>query len=247
MPTETASQAQRILNHLQIVSAQLALRAASPPLLARVQALKRYQQARFERSYADLLQSPRYAGAARFFLEELYGPGDFSRRDAQFARVVPALVRLFPAEVVGTVEQLAQLHGLSEQLDTRMAQQLDSPALDRAAYTRAWQASASPAEREQQIALTLAIGRAMEGFTRKPLLRQALRMMRGPAAAAGLSELQHFLENGFDTFKAMQGAQEFLDIVRRREQSLADALYAPDALARLTACPPGDESLGQLP
>ena len=46
-------------------------------------------------------------------LDELYGPQDFSDRDAQFARVVPALVRLFPQELVETVAVLARLHALS--------------------------------------------------------------------------------------------------------------------------------------
>ena len=40
-----------------------------------------------------------------------------------------------------------------------------------------------------------------------PLLRNALRLMRGPARAAGLAELQHTLESGFDIFKAMKGAE----------------------------------------
>ncbi len=59
--------------------------------------------------------------AARFFLDDLYGPEDFTRRDEQFARVVPGLVRLFPQEIVGTVISLGELHALSEQFDTAMA------------------------------------------------------------------------------------------------------------------------------
>lgn len=51
-------------------------------------------------------------------------------------------------------------------------------------------------------------------------------MMRGPAKAAGLPALQQFLEVGFDTFKAMGGAAEFLSTVGSRERSLAKALFA---------------------
>ncbi|HEX2010868.1 MAG TPA: hypothetical protein VJN44_08030 [Roseateles sp.] len=241
------AQREHILAQLQRVNGELAARAAQPGLEERVGALKRYQQQRFRRSYADLLASPRYAAAARFFLDELYGPGDFSRRDAQFARVVPSLIRLFPAEVVETVAQLAELHALSEQLDTEMGRQLGAPQIAAADYARAWQAAATPAQRERQIELLLAVGRALDGLTRKPLLRQALRMMRKPAAAAGLAELQRFLETGFDTFKAMAGAEAFLQTVTRRERALADALFAPLAPAQLAACPAGDSVLGQLP
>ena len=82
-------------------------RRAAEGLEARCTALKAFQQQRFRLAYADLLATPRYAGAARFFLEELYGPRDYRRRDQQFQRIVKPLVRLFPAEVVDTVAQLA--------------------------------------------------------------------------------------------------------------------------------------------
>lgn len=217
---------ERIQDFLQAVAAEAAVRRADPALDRRVLALKHYQQQRFAHSYADLLETPRYGPAARFFLDELYGPKDFSQRDAQFARVVPTLVRLFPEEVVLTVAQLAELHALSEQLDNAMARHLPGLEISAEDYRQAWQAAASPAQREQQIRLLLAVGETLEGLTRKPLLRQALRMMRGPAAAAGLGELQQFLETGFDTFKAMKGAQEFLQTIATRERALAATLFA---------------------
>jgi len=238
------SDAPTILTHLKAVEAERRTRADDPALGERVEAVKTYQQQRFARCYADLLASDRYLHAARFFLEELYGPGDFSRRDAQFARVVPALARLFPREVVRTVAHLAELHALSERLDSRMGHLLGTALIDRQHYAQAWQACGMAAERQQQIDLTIAIGRALEAYTRKPLLRQALRMMRGPATAAGLHELQQFLESGFDTFREMRGAAEFLTTVRSREEALAQALFAcePGKL-----CPVGDEPLGKLP
>lgn len=239
--------AERILDFLQQVAEQRRLRRVTPGLEQSVTALKHYQQRRFERSYADLLASPRYCNAAQFFLAELYGPGDFTRRDAQFARVVPALARLFPQDVVGTVEHLAELHAISERLDTELAQHLAGAEPDRISYICAWQAAGKPRLRQRQIELTLAIGQALDAYTRKPLLRQALRMMRGPATAAGLSDLQRFLEVGFDTFKALKGSQDFMHTVEHREQALAAALFAAEPELLRLACPAGDEPLGQLP
>jgi hypothetical protein len=239
--------AERILDFLHQVGEQRRLRKATPGLEQAVEKLKQYQQQRFRRSYADLLASARYRDAAQFFLDELYGPGDFTQRDAQFARVVPALVRLFPAEVVRTVEDLARLHATTERLDTEMARHLQGSEPDRAGYLRAWQACDHAPQRQLQIDLTLGIGEALDAYTRKPLLRQALRMMRGPARAAGLQDLQHFLECGFDTFKAMKGASHFLTTVRGREEALAKALFAADAAKAETFCPSGDDPLGQLP
>lgn len=234
--------AQRILVELEVVNRERAQRAADPSLAASVVALKAYQQQRFARSYADLLASPRYAAAARFFLDELYGPKDFSQRDAQFARVVPGLVRLFPREIVETVEVLAKLHALSETLDTVMARHLLGGTVDRHSYLRAWQATGQPQAREQQIDFTLAVGRDLDRLTRKPFIRASLHLMRGPARAAGLPALQQFLETGFDTFKAMGGAAEFLGTVGARERQLARALF--DARDELDE---GGGALGQLP
>ena len=118
-----------ILQHLGAVRVERAARAADAALAERVLHVKRYQQSRFALTYADLLGHPRYAGASRFFLDDLYGPGDFSQRDAQFARIVPALARLFPNEVVVTVEALTALHALSEQFDSEMARHVGKLAL----------------------------------------------------------------------------------------------------------------------
>ncbi|MBH9552212.1 FFLEELY motif protein [Inhella gelatinilytica] len=216
-----------ILDALEHVEHQRARRAAHPGLAARTEDLKRFQQARFRQAYQDLLHSPRYAGAAGFFLDELYGPRDYSQRDAQFRRIVRPLVRLFPKEVVTTVQTLAELHALSEELDTEMALALREPA-NASAYVAAWQQVGRAAHRQAQIQLTLQVGQALDRYTHKPLLRQALRMMRGPAAAAGLEDLQRFLECGFDTFRAMQGADEFLARVQQRETAWAQTLFQGD-------------------
>lgn len=222
-------QAQAILELLDRVDAQRACRSADADLAARVLAVKDYQHRRFQHTYADLLAQPRYAGAAGFFLEELYGPEDFTRRDAQFRRVVGALVRLFPQEVVLTVRTLGELHALSEELDTEMGRAVPLPPVDLAVYAQAWQRVGQPTERRRQIALMRRVADALDVYTRNPLLRRSLRLMRGPARLAGLGELQRFLESGFDTFGAMHGAQDFLDTIVQREQAVADWLFAATA------------------
>lgn len=243
-----AAGANEILDVLRGVDAQRARRSADAALADAVVALKRYQQERFRRTYADLLESPRFGDAARFFLEELYGPEDFTARDAQFARVVPALARLFPAEVVATVLALVRLHALTEDLDSAMGAQLAVAAVDRATYLHAWRATGREGDRRRQLDLTLEIGRDLDRLTRKPLLRQTLHLMRGPARAAGLQQLQHFLERGFDAFRSMRGAQPFLDLVARREGDLITGLFgaaAAEVAGESGAL--GTGVLGQLP
>ncbi len=215
-----------ILASLRVVEQERSQRTADESLAARVHAVKAYQEARFRHTYADLLVHPRFAAAARFFLEELYGPQDFTRRDEQFARVVPALVRLFPREVVETVATLGRLHALSERLDSAMAAAMSEGFVDGTRYVNAWRSVGRQEDRLAQVALTLEVGRSLDRYTRIPMLSMSLRMMRGAARAAGLSDLQAFLERGFDTFKAMRGADEFLKIVEVREGRLLQLLFS---------------------
>lgn len=220
-----------ILASLRVVEQERSRRSGDAGLAARVQAVKAYQEARFRHTYTDLLLHPRYGAAAHFFLEELYGPHDFTRRDAQFARVVPALVRLFPREVVETVATLGALHALSETLDGAMGAALAEGFVDAARYAAAWQTVGRREDRCAQIDLTLEVGHSLDRYTSVPMLALSLRMMRGAARAAGLSELQAFLERGFDTFKAMRGASEFLGLVEQRENMLLRELFDdPQAL-----------------
>ena len=211
-----AASAADIAGHLEVVDAERQRRAASPGLPAKVTALKAFQQRRFSHTYADLLASSRYGAAARYFLDELYGPKDFSARDAQFARVAPKIARVFPSEVAETLAILSELHALSETLDTAMSLQLASDRIAPRDYIAAWQGVGRSADRDRQIDLTLSIAAQLDRITRLPLLRNALRLMRGPARAAGLGELQRSLETGFDTFRAMKGAEEFIAFIRAR-------------------------------
>ena len=180
--------------------------------------VKHVQSRRFAGSYADLLAAPATQAAARFFLEELYGERDYSERDAQFARIAGALQKLFPAQVTATALMLAQLHASTETLDHAMAQ--------------AWRSVGQRPEREAQLAGVLAIGQELDRLTRTPGLRLMLKMMRGPAKAAGLNALQRFLEAGFDTFadlgKQKNGVAQFLGTVQTREADLMAQLFDAD-------------------
>ena len=218
--------------HLVSVARERALRAEDPLLARQVDRVKQFQQDRFRQTYADLLASPRYGGPARFFLEELYGPSDFSRRDAEFARIVPALVRMFPDEVVRTVESLGALHALSEGFDTAMGRALGphgEGALGPDEYARAWQWVGDSPGRRRQIGLVRTVGESIDRLTRVPMLRTSLKLMRGPARASGLGTLQAFLEAGFDHFHAMRGARVFLSTIEDRETALSEALFGERA------------------
>jgi hypothetical protein len=226
--------------------------SATPALGAAVAQVKQFQARRFAGTYADLLGGgeAEYAAAARFFLDELYSDKDYAERDVQFARIAGTIERLFPAQVVDTAVALAQLHAKTEVLDQELALAWLSP--DTASlppglrYVTAWRAVGRKAEREDQLRVVLEIGAQMARLTRTPGLRMMLRMMRAPAAAAGMSSLQRFLEAGFDTFAGMAkrpgGAERFLDTIRIRESDLIAALFEQELVACGTSV---ERTLGQ--
>ena len=229
------STAQKIQDALQVVS-QFRQQHASDPALAQASTeIKRFQARRFEATYADLLHNPRYQAAAAFFLHELYSDKDYAQRDQQFGRIANTIARLFPQAVVNTTGALAEVHALTETLDDQMARCWLAEALsaknsdecDR--YIRCWRRLGDRAGRHHQLEVVLQLGQEMDRLTRMPGLRTLLKMMRRPAAAAGLESLQQFLETGFDAFAKMKGADEFLKQVRQRESEWIRALFDDDA------------------
>lgn len=209
---------------------------AVPEIGQAVVRVKRLQAARFAGTYADLLGSADYGPAARFFLEELYGDRDYRDRDAQFARIAGAVETFFPKDVAQTAEALARLHALTESLDHAVARAIPlAVAEDAGAYVRAWKAVGRREDRELQLTTVIAIGKEMTRLTRLRGLRTMLRMMRGPATAAGLSSLQGFLESGFDTFavvaKQRGGAERFLQTIEERERRLMVLLFDGEPVA----------------
>jgi hypothetical protein len=201
--------------------------AAQDRLLVRA-----WQADRLARTYPDLLASPRFGRAAAFFLSDLYGPKDFSERDEAVARIVPTLAALLPAAAIETIALAIELDGLSESLDQRLAQALRSgqPAanaleITEQAYAEAYRRGAK-ADRERQIELVGRIGAGLDRVSRKPLIAGALRLMAGPAHAAGLGALHEFLASGFEAFRHMRGADEFLATIAARETRINDRLFA---------------------
>ncbi len=224
----TSSEAE-LIRQLERARALHEERAASPQMAAALDRLALWQSRRLNATYVDLGQEPRYARAIVFFQTDLYGPGDFSRRDADLARVVPLMVRVLPEGVIATISEAMELSAMSRELDRALLEKLPPRApLSVAMYCAAYRGLANRGARERQIALIVAVGRALDRYVGKTLTRSALAAMRQPARVAGLSALQDFLERGFAAFRQMGGADEFLATVETRETALMTAIFDGD-------------------
>jgi hypothetical protein len=233
--SEPAGPAQRLRDGVARVRA-LREDARADPVLAQDRLLVRaWQAGRLARTYPDLLASPRYGPAAEFFLSDLYGPKDFSARDEAIGRIIPTMSRMLPASALETIALAVELDALSEALDQRLAAALrrsqpgaHALAISEVSYATAYRAAGSASERERQIWLVSRIGAALDQLARKPLIAGALRLMDGPAHAAGLGALHEFLARGFAAFRSMRGADEFLATIAARESRINARLFAAD-------------------
>jgi hypothetical protein len=239
LPPAATSAPAALERELHRVARLHAERLADPALAAAMDHLARWQAARLRRSYADLEAVPRYAAAVEFFESDLYGGADFAQRDADVARVAPVMVMMLPERVIATVAHAMEVNALSQELDRALLAQLPRPGarLTVEAYCNAYRRMGNRPGRELQIARIAEIGSALDRFVRMPLIYTALVMMRQPARLAGMAALHDFLERGFEAFRTMGGADEFLAAVVGRETALMDAIFDgenapfPDPLA----------------
>lgn len=197
----------------------------------RLPELRRWQLQRLAASFAPLLRDSRTRGAAEFFLEDLYGDRDFSGRDRDLARVLPLMMRLLPEPLIATVADAIALSALSHGLDLRMADTLAKSlpadaAIDVENYAAAYRSVGLPRLRRKQIALIGWLGHGLDVAVRKPALGRLLTLSRLPARAAGLGELQSFLERGFVAFDTLDEPAAFVDAVVERELEVSRRLFA---------------------
>jgi hypothetical protein len=195
--------------------------------------LRQWQARRLQDSFEHFLSDPQRRAAGLFFLSDVYGDHDFSRRDANVAKVLPMMQRLLPGAVLGTVADGIELGALTHALDLRMAETLQRLAptrktLDAALYGQAYREVGHARLRAHQIDLIAAVGVGLSRAVRTPGVAMLLRLSRGPAKASGLGELQGFLERGFAAFSALGDGKAFVADIEEGERRVSRRLFAAD-------------------
>ncbi|HWS77710.1 MAG TPA: hypothetical protein VN205_04960 [Thermomonas sp.] len=193
--------------------------------------LQAWQAQRLQASFAGFLADPSRRPAAQFFLTDLYGEHDFSRRDADIARVIPMMQKLLPGALLKTVADGIELGALTHALDLRMAEALEGLAgrrhgIDAKLYARAYREVGLPRLRARQIELIDEVGEGLWSALRMHGVGALLKLSRMPARAMGFGALQGFLERGFDAFGQLGDAKPFLADIRASETRAMQRLFA---------------------
>ena len=194
--------------------------------------LQKWQQKRLARTFDDLIQQDAYRPAVNFFLTELYGGLDFRERDLEMSKVMPVMRRFLPDKVLYIMSEAFELQAVSLEFDMEMAgymDRLDNLDLDMDRYCEVYRACSDKPGRERQVLLIRKLGYDLDRLVNKPLVNTLVRLLRGPAHAAGFGKLQEFLESGLGSFRALRDVQFFNEAIYQREWNSMQNLFAGEA------------------
>ena len=187
-------------------------------------ALKAYQVERLKFTHKECLNDPNTKEATKFFLTEIYSDKDLTKRDADLAKIVPMMCKLFPKELLIVLSDAIELDALTEVLDMKMCKNLNVNFTDEE-YMKVYREKTKYDDRKKQIQLTNALGLSLIDVVKYPLIGGLLGKMGFPAKMMGLSEMHELLNNGFNIFKNTKNVEQFLETLIQNEYDILEDIY----------------------
>ena len=219
-----SSYVEQIIEHLHS-SATLYKQVQEQGLGQRLIALREWQCNRLLHSHDEIYADPNYRPAMQFFVDELYGPKDFSQRDKDIEKVVPKMKKWLPREALASLAVAIHLNALSQELDVAMLAQLDGREIDRHSYADAYAKCENAQQRAMQIDYIEQLGLDLANVVDFPGIGFILKMARKPANMAGLSTLQQVLEDGCAAFKQLGDVRSFIIPMVSVERDIKNRLF----------------------
>jgi hypothetical protein len=233
----------QILHSLQKIE-QMNLFITQQNLTDTIRELQTWQTDRLLTTHDDLWNSKRFKPVMQFFVDELYGPKDFSQRDIELQLAVPKMARIIPNKGLKSLNTALRLNCLSLELDIALVQRLGSDTINRSSYFDCYRQSSNQPQREEQIQLLENLSLDLPKVVKVPGISVILILSRKPAKIAGIESLQTFLEKGFNSFKKIGNVHDFIDPVISREREMMRALFAAKGVTE-NPLPEMDKPSGQ--
>ena len=198
-------------------------------LVDTIKAVQTWQCKRLLASHQQMYQQKRFKPAVEFFIDELYGPNDFSQRDQDIARIVPKMSKFLPEKALQSLASALHLNTLSFELDLDLARQLAGSEINRASYAKAYVDCDNLATRQQQIDYIHTLGSDLADVVKMKGIASLLFISRKPAKIAGVLALHEFLEKGFKAFKNLGNVQDFILPIVEKERIIMLQLADPNS------------------
>ena len=218
----------QIIRHLHGIRTMQEI-AEKAELMATIRSVQAWQCKRLLASHQHMYQQKRFRPAVEFFIDELYGPNDFSQRDQDIARVVPKMSTFLPQKALQSLASALYLNTLSFELDFGLAKQLVNIEINRDTYAKAYVSCNNLANRQQQIDYIRTLGNDLADVVKMRGISSLLFISRKPAKMAGVLALHEFLEKGFKSFKNLGNVDDFITPVVNKEHEIMQQLAKPNS------------------
>ncbi|WP_242698688.1 hypothetical protein [Alteromonas sp. 5E99-2] len=215
---------EQIIADLRKTQAQRDL-AKKMQTLDAVIALQHWQCQRLLTTHAELAKQDKYKEAMAFFVDELYGPKDFSQRDADIVKIVPKLAALLPEKATSALADAIALNTLSFDMDLDLIHHLKGP-LNPTNYAQAYRAMGRFEDRQHQLNTISHLGSLLADVVKIPGVSMLIKVARQPARAAGVLTLHEFLERGFRAFKNIGDVNSFISPIIAKEREIMQTLHS---------------------
>ena len=217
----------QIVRHLHGLNTMQEI-AEKAGLMPSIRAVQAWQCKRLLASHQQMYQQKRFKPAVEFFINELYGPNDFSQRDQDIARIVPKMSKFLPEKALQSLASALHLNTLSFELDFDLAKRLIDTEINRETYANAYVSCDNIASRQQQIDYIRNLGNDLADVVKMKGISSLLFISRKPAKMAGVLALHEFLEKGFRSFKNLGNVEDFIFPVVNKEQEIMQHLANPN-------------------
>jgi hypothetical protein len=214
----------QIIRHLHAVMTMQDI-AQKGDLLPTIRAVQAWQCKRLMTSHKKMYEQSKFKPAVEFFVNELYGPKDFSQRDKDIARVAPKMAKLLPETALQSLVSALHLNALSFELDFDIAKKLKDKDINRETYLEAYRACDNRNARQQQIYFIEVLGKDLAEVVKMRGISALLLLSRKPAKLAGVQALHEFIESGFKAFKKLGNVDDFILPIIHFEQGLMNQMF----------------------
>tara|TARA_R110000868_G_scaffold350091_1_gene611340 strand:- start:1708 stop:2403 length:696 start_codon:yes stop_codon:yes gene_type:complete len=217
----------QIIRHLHGLKTMQEI-AEKAGLMTTIRAVQAWQCKRLLATHQQMYQQKRFKPAVEFFINELYGPNDFSQRDQDIARIVPKMSKFLPEKALQSLASALHLNSLSFELDFDLAKKLVDTEINRDTYAKAYISCNNLTTRQQQIDYIRTLGNDLADVVKLKGISSLLFISRKPAKMAGVLALHEFLEKGFKSFKNLGNVEDFITPVMDKEHQIMQQLANPN-------------------